>query len=550
MSVRIIAVGDIHIKKENIQLVDIFTEKLVKLAEEQKPDLIVLLGDMYDYFEKMYVVTQNRGYKLVRLLKAIAPVIILVGNHECTCLGKNVSVLLHDGKTKPIQKIKKDDILVGDDNTPRTVLRTWKGKSEMFRIDQSNGMSYTVTPEHTLCLKSKYHKRMTWNETEGKCEINWFDSDTIETKIFDIRDGPKRYSKQDIFRISESYLNYIAPSDVIEITANKLYSGIPIDTSKKLYGYKVSVANSLDYTLSEISITRLPEISKYYGIEVDGNRRYLLGDRTVTHNCNQQFLEEEHALNALKDWENVTIVDKVITRVINGAILVFVPYVPPGRFVEALNTIGDMWKTADCIFSHQEFFNCKMGAVESTIGDKWPLTNGFVISGHIHLKQWPQKNIYYCGSSTQAAFGENENKVIPLLTISNGDPVDIKEFDLGLPKKKIVYLEVENLDTYTPPKNSKDNIKVTVSGSYDEFKALKKTSKYKELKSQGLQVVFKPKAIKKVAKDEITPVSDSSTNFKEILGSMVTAKKDPYLYQAYEYVVNGNNMEDDGIMFL
>jgi DNA repair exonuclease SbcCD nuclease subunit len=547
---RILTIGDVHIKTSNIPVIDILTEKIVKLAEEQKPDLIVLLGDVFDTFEKMYIVPQKRGNDLVRKLRKIASVFTLVGNHDMTCVGKNTPILLYNGTTKLSQKIKKGDILTGDDNKPRHVKRVWKGTSELYQIQQSNGMTYTVTPNHKLCLKSRHHRRLTWNETESKCEISWFEGNSLETKVFDSHDGNKRYSKQDLIRISESYLDYVAPNNVIEMTVHQLYSVLSADASSNLCGYKISVNDPNDYTLSDLTVTKLPTPGKYYGIEVDGNNRYLLGDRTVTHNCNQQFLTDEHSLNALKDWENVTVVDTVITRTIKGAQLVFVPYVPPGRFIEALNTIGDKWKTADCIFAHQELFNCKMGNINSTEGDKWNIKNPFVCSGHIHLKQHPQKNIYYPGSSTQVSFGENEDKIIALLTITSRKPVDIKEFSLDLPKKKIVYLDVENLEEYTPPENTKDDIKVSVSGSYDQFKALKKTKKYKELEQQGLQVVFKPKKLKKVNKIDISPAVDSSVDFNEILVNMITAKKDPYLYQAYEHVVNNNPIEEDSVMFL
>lgn len=545
---RVLVIGDVHIKTNNIPIIDILTEKLVELAKEQKPDIICLLGDMLDTFEKMYIVTQNRCNNLVRSLRKIAPVFITVGNHEC--LQKGTPVLLYNGTTRLVQNIKKGDVLTGDDNLPRNVLRVFSGKSEMYEIKQSNGMTYTVTPGHKLCLKSRHHRRLTWNETESKCEISWFEDNSLETKIFDSHDGNKRYSKQDLLRISEAYLNYVAPTNVIEMTAQQLYSVLSVDTANNLCGYKIAVTDPTDCTLSELTITKLPGLGKYYGIEVDGNHRFLLGDRTVTHNCcnNQQFLSEEHSLNALKDWENVTVVDTVIPLTLNGAQLVFVPYVPPGRFIEALNTIEDKWKSADCIFAHQELFNCIMGNVNSTEGDKWNIKNPFVCSGHIHLKQRPQSNIYYPGSSTQASFGENEDKIVALLTVEHGKPVDIQEFDLDLPKKKIVHVDVEKLEEYILPENNQDDIKLTVSGSYDQFKALKKTKKYKELEKQGLHVVFKPEKLKK-GKD-VAPIVDSSVNFNEILANMVTAKKDPYLYQAYEHVVNNNPIEEDSVMFL
>ena len=74
----------------------------------------------------------------------------------------------------------------------------------------------------------------------------------------------------------------------------------------------------------------------------------------------------------------------------------FVPYVPPGRFVEALETYKNInWKDVDCIFAHQEFYGCKMGAILSEEGDKWESKWPLVVSGHIHSRQWINKNIYY-----------------------------------------------------------------------------------------------------------------------------------------------------------
>ena len=107
---------------------------------------------------------------------------------------------------------------------------------------------------------------------------------------------------------------------------------------------------------------------------------------------NQQFLTKNHWMNALKEWCNTIIVDKVISETINGQKFVFIPYVSPGRFQEALETFPEKWTDATCIFAHQEFFGCKMGAIISVEGDKWPLDYPMVISGHIHSRQMPQKN--------------------------------------------------------------------------------------------------------------------------------------------------------------
>lgn len=272
---------------------------------------------------------------------------------------------------------------------------------------------------------------------------------------------------------------------------------------------------------------------------------------------NQQFLTENHWMNGMKEWDNTIIVDTVMEETIDGEKFIFVPYVPPGRFVEALTTLRSDWKDASCIFAHQEFAGCKMGAIISVEGDVWPLENPHVISGHIHSRQIPQENIYYSGSALQHAFGESTKNVIPYLTFIGGE-YEREEIDLKLPRKKIVYMDVDDLDEYNVPE-TKDTIKVTLSGDYNQFKVLKKSKKYKKMIEKGLKVVFKPKKLKTKKKEidsegneveVIDEVQSSGIDFNTILSSMVTSQRDPYLTQAYEMVINGKEMGIDDVLFL
>ena len=176
---------------------------------------------------------------------------------------------------------------------------------------------------------------------------------------------------------------------------------------------------------------------------IDKLRKYtevyiLVGNHDYISNV--QFLSTHHWMNGLKKWDNVTIVDKVIDKTINNKLFMFVPYVTNGRFEEALNTNTSPWNKATCIFAHQEFYGCKMGAITSVSGDNWSKDNPFVVSGHIHSRQYPQENIYYPGSALQIAFGESEKNVIPLITFTDNDH-SINEIDLMLPRKKIVYVD-------------------------------------------------------------------------------------------------------------
>lgn len=306
---------------------------------------------------------------------------------------------------------------------------------------------------------------------------------------------------------------------------------------------------------------RLHTIALNKAYELVNNMRMIAKTYVLVGNHdyiqNQQFLTENHWMLGMKEWENTVVVDNVITEIINGEKFVFCPYVPPGRFEEALNTLHGKWDDASCIFAHQEFAGCKMGAIISVEGDKWDIEYPHVISGHIHSRQIPQENIYYTGSAMQHAFGESEKNIIAYLTFQDRQ-YKREEIDLKLPRKKIVYMDVEDIDNYQTPETD-DQIKVTLSGNYDQFKALKKTKKYKNLLEKGIKVIFKPKKLKKKKKhvneagEEVEIVDDiqnNGTDFKTILTSIVDNQRDPYLVRAYELIINGKEMTIDDVIFL
>lgn len=291
-----------------------------------------------------------------------------------------------------------------------------------------------------------------------------------------------------------------------------------------------------DKSRTNIKVTPT-RIDNYYGFSTDGNRRFLLKDNTVVHNCNnQQFMTENHWLNGLKDWKDVKVVDKVYCEIINDMKFIFMPFVPNGRFEEGLNTLEEDWKNAKCIFAHQEFYGCKMGAIESVEGDKWPEEYPYVISGHIHGNQTPQSNVYYPGAGFQHSFGESNKNVIAYVTFEeNESKYTLEEIDLKMPRKKIIYKDVEDLETYKV-KKTEDQVKISVSGSVEEFKSFKKSKKYRELLESGAKVVFKPKRIELEEKKHEDESSDDM-HFNKVLLDLVLKEKNKGLVEVYEEIM-------------
>jgi DNA repair exonuclease SbcCD nuclease subunit len=189
---------------------------------------------------------------------------------------------------------------------------------------------------------------------------------------------------------------------------------------------------------------------------------------------NQIFLTDEHPFTALKIWRNTWVVDDVFESQIGNHKFLFVPYVPPGRFLEAIESrIGKRdLKEYECIFAHQEFYGAKMGITESIIGDHWPAENPLVVSGHIHDFDKLSNNIIYTGTPIQHAFGDKEDKGVFLFQFDKDKRFSYDKIDLDLPKKKIIKISFSEVPLLKKLEQ-KNYYKLVISGTPEELKTLK-----------------------------------------------------------------------------
>lgn len=246
----------------------------------------------------------------------------------------------------------------------------------------------------------------------------------------------------------------------------------------------------------------------------------IIGNHDRPNNSN--FMTTEHPFNSLKKWKQTTIIDKITLVSIDNRKFIFVPYVPPGRFFEALADLFGIrddyiqMKTSlnnnlnyrerhqelviqlfsqhlqgiQAIFSHQEYYRAKMGAIESLVGDDWPLSFPHVYSGHIHDYDELQPNLTYVGTPIQHAFGDREDKTVSWLTFT--DTMTHHRIDLQLPKKILIHLnysEIEKYNLTVSPKTS--SIKIVILGTSSEIKVAMKLAKIKNWISQGVKVSSK-----------------------------------------------------------
>lgn len=79
---KVLAVGDMHIKSSTREIMATARESLVKLAVTSLPDYIILLGDQLDGHSIMKLSCVSALTTLIEALVDVAPVIMLVGNHD------------------------------------------------------------------------------------------------------------------------------------------------------------------------------------------------------------------------------------------------------------------------------------------------------------------------------------------------------------------------------------------------------------------------------------------------------------------------------------
>lgn len=250
----------------------------------------------------------------------------------------------------------------------------------------------------------------------------------------------------------------------------------------------------------------------------------LMGNHDLINQS--QFLTDNHFFGPLKRWKDVTIVDVPIRARFGEIDLVLSPYVPPGRLVEALDTLLDHeedpfdWKTSMCIFCHQEFEGIVYGGKESEKGDKWSDEYPRVISGHIHTECELYPNIYYTGSSRQVDSNEEPDKKVWSVTFPS---FTIEKIDLELKSKKDICVLYEDLKKFDVTLADRYYVKLKVKGTSEEFKALRKSALYSDLTKRGVMIAFDPIIIAKIqrTKDE----KDRVLSFEEILNKLVATKK-------------------------
>lgn len=245
------------------------------------------------------------------------------------CHGVDTEIMMHDGSIKAVQDVRVGDLLMGDDSTPRRVLSLASGEDELYDVVSDEDLvRYTVNSEHILCLRKSSSLRA------------HDDPDVTEIPVSTYLQLPAPHRRElRGYRVSATFaqqpqqgaLSLLLLMESVDralqrgeglpqrikcgsrITRQQVLKHVLRDdgrfthASSAIRGDITFLARSLGYRVrpcaSDPTATLVVDVrdpprpvttypvrveprgrGAYYGFTLDGNRRYLLGDFSVTHN--------------------------------------------------------------------------------------------------------------------------------------------------------------------------------------------------------------------------------------------------------------------------
>ena len=82
MAVRLLVVGDLHIKKTNLSDIQTLLIRILKVIKNTNPDAIVLLGDTLHTHERINMDALSKATYFLKNLTKVITVFLLIGNHD------------------------------------------------------------------------------------------------------------------------------------------------------------------------------------------------------------------------------------------------------------------------------------------------------------------------------------------------------------------------------------------------------------------------------------------------------------------------------------
>lgn len=131
---------------------------------------------------------------------------IIVG--PTACHAKGYRILKHDGQLIKVEDIRVGDILMGNDSTPRKVLKTHCGTDKMYKVVVRNGIEFKVNSQHILKL---YRTSKTSSNPKREREY----APEVEVSVEDYLSWAK--SRKHVYKLKRSGCNFEKSDSILEL---------------------------------------------------------------------------------------------------------------------------------------------------------------------------------------------------------------------------------------------------------------------------------------------------------------------------------------------
>lgn len=124
-------------------------------------------------------------------------IILITGGRGCE--HPDTPVMMADMTVKKIKDICIGDYVMGDDGTPRCVLDTFRGNSELYRVHQNNAEDYIINDTHILTLKKSVSAKKPYGDViDMPVSIFKNRSEKFQNNILGFKSKSIAYKEQEV----------------------------------------------------------------------------------------------------------------------------------------------------------------------------------------------------------------------------------------------------------------------------------------------------------------------------------------------------------------
>lgn len=154
------------------------------------------------------------------------------------CFEGNTPILMASATLKNAESIKTGDYLMGENGIPKKVLNTFQGEDTMYKVKQSNGISYVVNSKHNLVLKCKNTTAINWFDELKSWRISWFNKEQLKMKQLNFAINDYNNDMNKAYIAASNFISKLYLNDMIILTVEE-YLKLDGWTKQNLVGYRV-----------------------------------------------------------------------------------------------------------------------------------------------------------------------------------------------------------------------------------------------------------------------------------------------------------------------